>query len=114
MVQLRQDYREFVNRGARVIVIGPEDEETFSNWWVKHRMPFIGIPDPEHKVAKLYGQEFNIFKLGRMPEVVVVDKNGNIRLKHKGRVMADIPTNKTLLTLLDEINAEEGEWEEKG
>ena len=108
MVQLRQDYREFVNRGARVIVIGPEDEDTLTKWWLKHRMPFVGIPDPEHKVAKLYGQEFNLLKLGRMPEVVVVDKDGNIRLKHKGRVMADIPINKTLLALLDDINEEEG------
>ena len=108
MVQLRQDYREFVNRGARVIVIGPEDEETFTKWWLKHRMPFVGIPDPEHKVVRLYGQEFNLLKLGRMPEVVVVGKDGNIRLKHKGRVMADIPINKTLLALLDDINEEEG------
>ena len=71
-------------------------------------MPFVGIPDPEHKVASLYGQEFNIFKLGRMPEVVVVDKNGNLRLKHKGKFIGDIPSNKKILALLDEINEEEG------
>ena len=70
-------------------------------------MPFIGIPDPEHKVANLYGQEFNILKLGRMPEVVVVDKDGNLRSKHNGKFIGDILSNKKILALLDEINEEE-------
>ena len=65
-------------------------------------MPFIGIHDPEHKVANLYGQEFNILKLGRMPD-------GNLRLKHKGKFIGDILSNKKILALLDEINREEEE-----
>jgi len=107
MAQLCRHYREFVRRNARVIVVGPEDAQTFSKWWLGHRMPFIGIHDPEHKVANLYGQEFNILKLGRMPEVVVVDKDGNLRLKHKGKFIGDILSNKKILALLDEINEEE-------
>ena len=109
MAQLCRDYREFVRRNARVIVVGPENTQTFSKWWLGHRMPFIGIPDPEHKVANLYGQEFNILKLGRMPEVVVVDKDGNLRLKHKGKFMCDTLSNKKILALLDEINRGEEE-----
>jgi peroxiredoxin len=71
-------------------------------------MPFTGIPDPEHKVANLYGQQVKILKLGRMPELVVVDKQGNMRLKHQGQAMSDIPSNKEVLALLDEINKEKG------
>ena len=99
---MRRDYPEFVKRNAAVIAIGPEDEASFTRWWQKHKMPFTGIPDPEHKVAKLYGQEVKILKLGRMPELVV-DKQGNLRLKHQGQAMSDIPSNKEVLKLLDEL-----------
>jgi hypothetical protein len=59
-------------------------------------------------VANLYGQQVKILKLGRMPELVVVDKQGNMRLKHQGQAMSDIPSNKEVLALLDEINKEKG------
>lgn len=108
MAQLRRDYPEFARRNAAVIAIGPENEDSFSRWWIKHKMPFTGIPDPEHKVAELYGQQVKILKLGRMPELVVVDKQGNMRLKHHGQAMSDIPSNKEVLALLDELNKGKG------
>jgi peroxiredoxin len=108
MAQLRRDYPEFVKRNAAIIAIGPESRERFTNWWQRHKMPFTGIPDPEHKVANLYGQQVKILKLGRMPELVVVDKQGNMRLKHQGQAMSDIPSNKEVLALLDELNKEKG------
>ena len=103
MAQLRQDFPEFAKLDAVVIAIGPEDEASFTHWWLKHKMPFIGIPDPEHKVANLYGQQVKVLQLGRMPEVVVVDKQGNMRFKHLGKAMSDIPSNKEVLKLLDEL-----------
>lgn len=106
MAQLRQDHPEFVKRDAVVIAIGPEDEASFTHWWLKHKMPFIGIPDPEHKVADLYGQQVKVLRLGRMPELVVVDKQGNMRFKHQGQAMSDIPSNKEVLKLLDELGGE--------
>jgi peroxiredoxin len=104
MAQLRRDYPEFVKRDAVVIAIGPEGEKTFTRWWLSHKMPFTGIPDPKHKIADLYGQQVSLLRLGRMPEVVVVDKQGNLRLKHLGRAMSDIPSNREVLALLDEVN----------
>jgi peroxiredoxin len=107
MAQLRRDYPEFTKRNAAIIAIGPESRERFTSWWQRHKMPFTGIPDPEHKVANLYGQQVKILKLGRMPELVVVDKQGNMRLKHQGQAMSDIPSNKEVLALLDELGGEE-------
>lgn len=71
-------------------------------------MPFTGIPDPKHRIANLYGQQVKVLRLGRMPEVVVVDKQGNMRLKHLGKAMSDIPGNKEVLALLDELGGEGG------
>ena len=104
MAQLRQEYQEFTKRGAEIIVIGPENSKTFADWWHEHEMPFIGLPDPDHSVSKLYGQEVKIFKLGRMPAQLIIDKKGTICYKHYGNSMSDIAENSGLLAKLDELN----------
>ena len=70
----------------------------------KESLPFVGLPDPKHSVLKLYGQEVNLFKLGRMPAQVLIDKAGIARYVHYGHDMTDIPENAELLALADEIN----------
>ena len=110
MAQLRQDYQEFVKRGAKVAVVGPENADAFAVYFNMHDLPFIGLPDPKSSVLKLYGQEVNLFKLGRMPAQVIVDKAGMARFVHYGHSMSDIPENAEILALLDELN---GYQEEK-
>jgi peroxiredoxin len=101
MAQLRQDYDKFVKLNTEILVAGPENAEAFKNYWEKEKLPFIGLPDPEHKVLKLYGQEVNIFKLGRMPAQLLIDKSGKVRFVHYGHSMSDIPENKELLDLIE-------------
>jgi peroxiredoxin len=105
MAQLRQDYAEFVKRQTQVIVLGPDDAKAFEAYWREHDLPFIGLPDPKASVLKLYGQEVNLFKLGRMPAQVIIAKNGVARFVHYGHSMSDIPENVEILALLDQINA---------
>lgn len=104
MAQLRQDYQQFVNAGAEVIVVGPEKPENFKNFWAENDLPFIGLPDPEHSVLKLYGQEVNLFKLGRMPAQVIVDQTGTARYVHYGKSMSDIPSNEELFDIIRSLN----------
>ena len=106
MAQLRQDYQKFVDRHAEVIAVGPEDAKTFADFWHKEQMTFVGIPDHEHSVAKLYGQKVNPLKFGRMPALVVVDREGKMRYQHYGKSMSDIPSNEEILSLLDDLNKE--------
>ena len=74
MAQLRQDYDEFVKRDTTVVVVGPEDMAAFETYFKNNDLPFVGLPDPTSSVLKLFGQEVNLFKLGRMPAQVLVDK----------------------------------------
>ena len=106
MAQLRQDYSQFVARDIEIIVVGPENASSFASYWKKESLRFIGLPDPKASVLKLYGQEVNLFKLGRMPAQVLIDKAGIARYVHYGHNMSDIPQNKEILALGDEINAE--------
>jgi peroxiredoxin len=109
MAQLRQDYQKFVDQNAVVVVVGPENTDAFKRYWEHESLPFIGIPDPSHTVLKLYGQEIKIFKFGRMPAQVMIDRGGIVRFVHYGHAMEDIPSNEELLTLLGEMNREGAE-----
>jgi peroxiredoxin Q/BCP len=106
MAQLRQDLVRFVEHDVAVLVIGPENAQKFAAYFSKHRLPFIGLPDPKHHVLKLYGQEIKLFKFGRMPAQVLVDKSGIARFVHYGHSMSDIPSNEELLLLVEEMNQE--------
>jgi peroxiredoxin len=99
---LRQHHDELVARGAEVLVLGPDKPERFRDYWEKHDLPFIGLPDPKHHVLKLYGQEVSLFKLGRMPATVLVDKCGIVRLAHYGRSMGDVTSTHDVLAALDD------------
>jgi peroxiredoxin Q/BCP len=109
MAQLRHDYVEFEKRQTQIVVIGPEDSKAFAEYWCAHNLPFIGLPDPKTSVLRLYGQEVNLFKLGRMPAQVMVDMDGKVRFVHYGHAMSDIPDNDEILGLLDQLVVGEGE-----
>jgi peroxiredoxin len=104
MAQLRDDFNELTARNAVVLVVGPENRAAFSEYWQKNSLPFIGMPDPSHQVLKQYGQEVNLFKLGRMPAMVIIDPEGQVRFVHYGKEMSDIPSNQEVLDTLDQIN----------
>jgi peroxiredoxin Q/BCP len=97
---LRQDYEKFVEIDSEIISIGPEDAEAFKKYWEENKLPFIGLPDPTHQVLKLYGQQIKIFKYGRMPGQLIIDKNGLARFVHYGKDMRDYPTNAEMIEIL--------------
>ena len=105
MARLRDEYGQFTNRGTEILAIGPDNVNAFRQYWAEQKLPFVGLPDPGHKVASRYRQEVNLFKWGRMPLVCVVDANGMIRYAHYGKSMSDIPANKIMLDVIDELNA---------
>lgn len=105
MARLRDEYEKFKGRGVEILAIGPDGSDAFTKYWQKENLPFIGLPDADHRVARKYRQEVNLFKLGRMPLSCVVDKDGNIRFAHYGASMQDIPSNDELLHVIDELIA---------
>lgn len=110
MAQLRQDYKEFVMRNAEVLIVSPEDEAQVIAFWEKEQMPMPGLIDPGHEVANQYGQKVSLLQMGRLPTLLALDRSGAARYEHRGASMKDIPQNKQLLALLDELNRE---WEQR-
>jgi peroxiredoxin len=102
---MRDDYENFRSRGTEILAVGPNTKMAFRQYWDNEKIAYTGLPDPEHYVANLYKQEVNVFKLGRMPFVCVIDRAGHIRYVHYGASMSDIPSNETLFSVIDELNA---------
>ncbi len=103
-MQLHQQESEFARRDTVIAAVGPEDGEKFREYWERHGLSFIGLPDPKHTVLKQYGQEVNLFKLGRMPAQMLIDKQGTLRWVHYGHSMKDIPDNQEILDLIDAMD----------
>lgn len=102
---MRDHYHDFTSRGAEILAVGPDGMESFRRYWKLEAIPYVGLPDPDHSVARLYKQEVNLFKLGRMPLNCIVDVDGRIRYVHYGSSMSDIPDNETFLGVIDKLNA---------
>ena len=76
-------------------------------------MPFVGIPDPRHAISTLYAQQVKWLKGGRMPALMVIDKEGLIRFVHYADSPSDIPSDAKILAFLDDLNKESGDNNEK-
>lgn len=107
MAQLRQDEQLLKQHEVEVVVVGPDPADAFRSYWQDNQLWFIGLPDPRASVLKLYGQEVNLFKMGRMPAQVLVDKEGTARFVHYGHSMSDIPPTEDILQGMAETD---GVW----
>lgn len=105
MTQLREDYQKFQDVNAQVIVVGPDDAQAFRKFWQKYDLPFIGIPDPDHRIAKLYSQESKLLKLGRMPAQFIIDREGRLDFVYYSQSMTDITENETILNRLKQLDS---------
>lgn len=98
---MKQDYNKFVDKNTSVVIVTPHDAEKTSTYFSENSLPFYGVPDPDHKVADLYKQQWKLFKLGLMPALFVVDRAGKIVFSYYSKSMKDIPGNDTLISGLE-------------
>ncbi len=103
MAQLRQDNKTFTALSTKILVAGPDDAEAFRTFWQEEQLPFTGLPDPQHSVLDLYGQEVKLLKLGRMPAQFLIDRNGVVRFAYYSGSMRDITENAVILTAIRQL-----------
>lgn len=129
MSQLRQDYQQFRDRGAEIVVVTMGNAEQTSAFWQTYRLPFPGLCDPEQRAYQTYslpdgdvrllagpgilGKTFvGFFKHGvskptgsglQMPGVFIVDQQGIVCYNHPYQSSADNPPNSLILQKLAEM-----------
>jgi len=94
-------------------MVGPDASRVFKLYWAKEKLPFVGLADPKHTVANRYGQEVSLWKLGRMPALLIVDKKGRVRFKHYAESMRDYPKLEELYGVLDRLRGEDAGEKER-
>lgn len=102
-MQLRDEIARFTAANAEIVAVGPDSPAAFTRFWQEKRIPFVGIPDPDHTISDRFQQEVVWWRLGRMPALVVVDQNSRVRWAHYGQGMSDIPSNDKLLQVLADL-----------
>lgn len=77
----RDDHGLFLNKGAVVIGISPDDNASHTRFKAKYGLPFYLLSDPDHAVAeaygawggkKMYGREYE----GILRSTFVIDEEG--------------------------------------
>lgn len=99
--RLAARYEEFKQRNTEIIAIGIDSAPAFERFWSAGEIPFVGAPDPERKALRRYGQQVKLLRLGRLPAVVIIDREGVVRWVHYGGSMMDIPEIDELLSRID-------------
>jgi len=100
---MRDDHPEFEAAGATIAVVVVDELDAVQRHWRDNGLPFIGIADPAEVVSGRYGQQWKLFKLGRMPAQFVLDCEGRIVFSHYGSGMSDIPENRQMLQIIDTL-----------
>ncbi|MUW13669.1 redoxin domain-containing protein [Halorubrum sp. CBA1125] len=106
----------FHDRNAEVVSIVPEPAERVAEWQDRYDLPYPLLADPDATAGEAYDQpvrfgvlgRFSDF-LGRMPEVVIVDRRGaasRIAYVHQGSSTFDRPDVDEILSELDALTAE--------
>jgi peroxiredoxin Q/BCP len=98
---MKKDFEKFESKNAAIVVVAPHGAEKVAEYWKKEELPMIGVPDEDEKLAGLYGQEWKLLKLGRMPALFVIDRKGAVAFARYGTGMSDIPENSEVLKVLD-------------
>ncbi|MBI5593366.1 MAG: redoxin domain-containing protein [Deltaproteobacteria bacterium] len=98
---MKQDIKQFTDRKTQIVVIAPHGAEKVKTYWEKENIPFVGIPDADGTLGRLYGQGWNLIKLGRMPALFIIDQKGTIAFAQYANNMADISENGKLFQILE-------------
>ena len=104
MAQLRDASEDYARSDTLVLIVAPESAEAFQKMWKAENVTFIGLPDPSYYVLKTYSKQAYLFKLGRVPTQILIDKQGFVRYAHFGHAPTDIPSNEEILGMIRSLD----------
>jgi peroxiredoxin Q/BCP len=81
--EIRDDWSAFEERGAVVLGVSPDDEDSHAKFKSKYSLPFTLLADPDHRVADQYGvwgeREYAGKKyMGINRSTFVIDREGRV------------------------------------
>ena len=102
--KLGNDYEKFIELNTKLYAILPDDFKNAKNFESNFAKKYPIFYDHKKKVNKMLKQEVKPLKLGRMPALLIIDKQGIIRYAYYSDSMDDIPENEDLFEVLKRLN----------
>ena len=102
--KLGNEYEKFKELNAVIYAILPDNLENAQNFESELATEYTIYYDDKKKVNKMLKQEIKPLKLGRMPALLIVDKQGIIRYAYYSDSMSDIPENEDLFKLIKNLS----------
>ncbi|TFG18315.1 MAG: redoxin domain-containing protein [Promethearchaeota archaeon] len=81
-----------------------DSEENAQKMEKKYARNYAIFYDPSKEVQKLLNQQVKIWKGGRMPGLLIIDKQGIIQYAYYSDSMKDLPKTEEILEVLKRIN----------
>ncbi len=100
MMQLHQDIQKFEDLKIKVVVVCPENMVRVEKFVAKQPLEFDLVADPQHVIADRFKQQVKIFKLGRMPAQIILDKDDKHVFEHYASSMTNIIENNVILSAI--------------
>jgi peroxiredoxin len=108
--RLITNHKEFVKRGAEVLVVYPGPKEHVPTFLTRAReeadraaVPFRVLLDPDFAAVDKLGIRGQLAK----PSTYILDKQGQVRFAYVGASLSDRPSLKAMLAQLDQLNSGE-------
>ena len=101
---MRRDLDKFEKLDGFLYPILVDNEKNAKKMEQKYARNYAIFYDESKMVAKMLKQEKKWTKLGRLPGLLVINKEGIIEYAYYGKNMHDIPENDEILQVLEKIN----------
>ena len=106
MGKLSAYYKKFQENDTDIYAILVDNEENAKKMSDKYARGRFPIYYDENKiVAKKLNQQWKLLKLGRMPGLLIIDKEGIVRYAYYSDSMSDIPPVPETLEFVEKMNA---------
>ena len=102
--KLGSEYEKFIELNAVIYAILPDNLENAQNFESEFAKEYPIYYDDKKKVNKMLKQEVKPLKLGRMPALLIIDKQAIIRYAYFSDSMSDIPENEDLFKIIKNLS----------
>lgn len=102
--KLGRDFEKFNEFDTFLYAILPDKLENAKKFESEFAKEYPIYYDDKKKVNKMLNQEVKPLKLGRMPALLIIDKQGIIKYAYYSDSMDDIPENEEIFEILKNLN----------
>ena len=102
--KLGKDFEKFNELDAVLYAILPDNLENAQKFESEFAKTYPIYYDDKKKVNKMLKQEVKPLKLGRMPALLIIDKQGIIKYAYYSDSMDDIPENEEIFNIVKKLN----------